>query len=119
MRHTYGSPALPDTYLRACPLTGILGTYREPAWGLNETLGWHATFGTAFRGAFANLRQTAEVRGRATGACCEYRLTWRLAGRLVPVAVVPLFFVGAGTQGYVQKWTRAMFGMRSDATLMC
>ena len=120
VRATYGSPAHPDTYLHACPLTGIGGTYREPGWMLNATLGWYQTFHVGFREGYANVRQAAQIRGRATGACCEYRLTWRMAGRLVPVAVVPLHFVGAGTLPYMQRWERAMFGRHDhDVKVRC
>jgi hypothetical protein len=118
VRETYGMPTHPDHYLRTCPIVGEGSTYRAAGLELTEPLGWADTFLRGMNGRYTSVRQEATMQRDRAGACCEYRLTWRLTGRLVPVRVVPMYFIGAGTHGYLQHWTKAM-AKGKNYTLTC
>lgn len=114
VRQTYGQPPSPDTYLRACPLSGLHSPYK-PAHLDEPPGGWLPTFYDAFKGLYGTTRQ-APTR---LGVCCEYRLTWRLAGRMVPVRIAPFAMVGAGTRDQVRAALRLSGGNRENASLAC
>jgi hypothetical protein len=115
VRETYGSPTHPDSYLHACPLTGAETFYYAASYR-NTTLSWAGTFEEGFKGAFAPTRQAGARDG---GLCCEYRLTWRLIGRMVPVSVVPIDFVVAGTRDNIRRWERIFARAERNDTVVC
>jgi hypothetical protein len=108
IRRTLGSQSNPDSYVRACPLTGVYSKFTDEAY-FNRTLGWRDTFVHAFRGGYSATRQAADHAPRAVrGVCCEPRLTWRLVGRLVPVSIVPLHVASTGTHAFLHAAYQTM-----------
>ena len=115
VRASYGAAGSPDEYLRACPLIGagsVFGSERSaPGYGLAMTFdrlpGWRDHFLRGFGGKFSTVPSRKNFNGR-DGACCEYRLTWRLVGRRVPFQIVPIPFVGAGSKDFVRQWDKLL-----------
>lgn len=79
VRAHFGAARDADAFVAACRLFGQAS--------------WRAVFDRTFHGAYGV--GSHDFRH----GCCEGRLTWRLAGRLVPTAVAPFPFVFAGRGG--------------------
>jgi hypothetical protein len=73
---------------------------------------WSHLFTAYLGGGYAVGRAHPDMHARKAGlevggasffskACCEWRMTWRLMGRLVPTKVVPFPFAGPTTNGPV------------------
>ena len=52
--------------------------------------------------------RTKQQSAHNRSLCCESRLTWRLAGRLVPFRLVPFHFWGAGRTDLFPRENRSV-----------
>ncbi len=102
MRAMVRRVALTSTFARALSLARaacLEASVRRP--------GWRDHFLRGFGGKFSTVPSKKNFNGR-DGACCEYRLTWRLVGRRVPFQIVPIPFVGAGSKDFVRQWDKLL-----------
>lgn len=98
---TYGPAPDPDAFTRVCTPYGVNSDYT--GWASRLPVGrgatgpsWSDVFRKAFHGTYATASGLGGRHTFGAAACCEYRLTWRLHGRLTPVELVAFSFVGAG-----------------------